>query len=299
MGGSEANPGAAFPPAGGVGNGCCSPKGMDIFQHLVAAVERTLSSGMIPWSGLLWLGFSLWALLHFSPIQRSASEAERITGLQRSVYSEPHEFAPVRVEDFRWLDARHYSAMQRRLEAAGFRCMGDLENISLSAVFPNLRTASRNFTGDHGKVTASVWQVKPRGWLRVLALLRLVKGDMRVAEFATGLSDGTFIATLDNLGLDSSSDVRGIRRMRLPAGTPVGELLGIHRQRVAAFLADHPRLEPLAVRSERELRESWARAHALKCAEIQRSHASSAGEIADAISAATNAAKMPATTSSV
>jgi hypothetical protein len=71
-----------------------------------------------------------------------------------------------------------------------------LENISLSAVFPNLRTAMRNFTGDDGVVTASVWQVKLRGWLRVPAILRLVKGDMRVVEFWTEFSDGKFIATL-------------------------------------------------------------------------------------------------------
>jgi hypothetical protein len=209
------------------------------------------------------------------------------------------------VEDFRWLDARYYDAGQRRLEAAGFRCLGDLENISLSAVFQNLRTAIRNFTGDDGVVAASVWQVKLRGWLRVPAFLRLVKGDMRVVEFCTEFSDGTFVATLNSLGLDSGSDVREIRRMRLPAGTHVEELINIHRQRVAAFREDYATVRPVPVRSERELREVWARMHALKCMEMarnhqhHRNHASSVAESAPAISAARNAANAPAMTSSV
>lgn len=246
---------------------------MDIFQHLIAAIEQAASSGRIPWSGLLWLAFSLWAFVRFSPDKRrSAEAAERITEMQRAVYSEPHEYAPVRVEDFHWLDARHYDAMQCRLEAGGFRCLGDLENISLSAVFPKLRTAIRNFTGDDGVVTASVWQVKVRGWRRALAFLRLVKGDMRVAEFCTEFTDGTFLMTLNNLGLDSSSDVREVRRMRLPVATPVEELMEIHRQRVAAFVGDHAGVLPVPVRSERKLRESWARAHALKCAEMAGRH---------------------------
>lgn len=245
---------------------------MDIFQHLIAAVERTVSSGRIPWSGLLWLGFSLWAFLRFSPDRRSVKDADRITALQSAVYSRPHEYAPVRVEDFPWLDARHSDAMQCRLEAGGFRCLGDLENISLSAIFPNVRTAIRNFTGDGGIVTAGVWQVKLRGWWRALAFLRLVKGDILVAECCTEFSDGTFLVTLNNLGLDSISDVREVRRMRLPVETPVEELMEIHRQRVAVFLADHAHIPPVPMRSEREIRESWARAHALKCAEMARNN---------------------------
>jgi hypothetical protein len=285
---------------------------MDFLHYLIATAGQAVSDGRIPWPGVLWLGFTLWVWSRYSPeSRRSGSDADEITEMQRAVHSEPHEFAPVRVEDFRWLDARYYDAAERRLEAAGFRCLGDLENISLSAAFPNLRTAIRNFTGDDGVVTAGVWQVKLRGWLRVPAFLRLVKGDMRVTEFCTEFSDGAFIATLDNLGLDSGSDVREIRRMRLPAGTPVGELVDIHRQRVAAFLEDHAHAVPVPVRSERELRESWARMHAMKCAEMarnhevdlqhqrHRNHTSSVGAIAPAISAARNAANAPAMTSSV
>lgn len=231
---------------------------MDFFHHFIATAGQVVSDGRIPWSGVLWLGFTLWALSRYSPdSRRSVRDAERITEMQRAVHSEPHEYAPVRVEDFRWLDARYYDAAQRRLEAAGFRCLGDLENISLSAVFPNLRTAIRNFTGDDGVVTASVWQVKLRGWLRVPTFLRLVKGDMRGVEFCTEFSDGTFVATLNNLGPDSGSDVREIRRMQLPAGTPVEELMDIHRQRVAAFRENHAQAVPVPVRSERELREAW------------------------------------------
>jgi hypothetical protein len=244
---------------------------MEIVQHLIASVEQAVSSGRIPWSGLLWLGFTVWALFRFLPDQRrSLNDAERITAMQRAVYSGPHEYAPVRVEDFRWLDPLYYDAMQRQLEAAGFRCLGDLENISLSDVLPNMRTAIRNLTGDGGAVTASVWQVKLRGSQRARAFLRLLKGDMRVVEFGTEFSDGTFLTTLNNLGLDSSGDVREIRRMRLPNETPVEELVEIHRQRVAAFLADHAHVLPVPMRSEREIRGSWARAHALKCAEMAR-----------------------------
>ena len=105
-----------------------------------------------------------------------------------------------------------------------------------------------------------------RGWLRILSLFRLMKGDVRVVDLGTEFSDGTFLNTSGNLGLDSSSDVPGIELLRLPNATPVEELVASHRRRVAEILAQRAGVTPVLIRSGQTLRQSAAREHALKCA---------------------------------
>jgi hypothetical protein len=198
--------------------------------------------------------------------------AKKITDMQKALYSGPHEYGPVRVHDFGWLDSAHYDAMQRRLEVAGFQSFGDVEDLTLSAVHPNMRTAMRDMASGDGVVAACIWQLKLRGWLRILALFGLVKGDMRVVDLATEFSDGSFLNTANNLGLDPSSDVPGIERMALPNSTPIEEAVSAHRRRVVEILAARPGVVPVLTRTPQEYRKSSDRAHALKCAEKVRNN---------------------------
>jgi hypothetical protein len=133
-----------------------------------------------------------------------------------------------------------------------------------------MRTATRELAAADGVLTAAIWQVKVRGWRRLLALAGMVKGDVRVVDVATEFSDGTFVATANNRGLDFSSDVPGIERLRFANETPIEEMVASHRQRVAEYLAAHPETQPVRLRTARELRQSVTRAHELKCAEMAR-----------------------------
>ena len=196
--------------------------------------------------------------------------ARKLTQQKQAIDSAPHEYAPVRVHDFRWLDAGYYDATQRWLESVGFRCFGDVENLSLSAVYPNMRTAVRDLASADAVVSASIWQVKMRGWLRVPAFLRLLKGDMRVVDFDTEFSDGTFLSTANNREFDPGSGIPGIERIQLPNATPIEDVLVAHRRRAAEILTQRPGIAPVWVRTAKDVRSAAARAHALKCGEHAR-----------------------------
>ena len=256
------------------GNGGCFPKRMDFVSDLFSAVERAASSFRFTKPNvLLGVGFLLWVLSRILSRKGGGEDAaRRITEQKRAIYSVPHEYAPVRVHDFAWLDEHYYDEVQRHLESIGFRCFGDVENLSLSAVYPNMRTAIRDFASADGIVTGSIWQLKMRGWLRVLAFFRVLKGDMRVVDLDTEFSDGTFLATANNLGLDPSSEVPGIERIQLPNATPIGEAVALHRRRVAEILAQRPGVAPVLARTARCVRDAAARAHKLKCEENARNN---------------------------
>lgn len=247
---------------------------MDFFSDLFAAVERSASS--VRFTRLCTL-LGIWFLLLvlgriLSRKGAGENAARKITEQKRAIYSGPHDYAPVRAQDFRWLDERYYDETQRRLESIGFQCFGDVENVSLSAVYPNMRTAIRDFASADGVVSGSVWQVKMRGWLRVLAFFRMLKGDVRVVDFDTEFSDGTFLATANNRGMDPSGDVPGIERIQLPNAMPVEDVLAIHRKRVREILAQRSGVASVPVRTAGDVRAAAARAHVLKCEENARNH---------------------------
>ena len=242
--------------------------GMDFLSDLLAAVERSaLSFRFNTIEALL----AVWLLARLAARRGAADDAvQKTAGQRRAIFSAPHEFAPVRAHDFRWLDGDCYDQTQRLLESIGFQCFGDVENLSLSAVYPNMRTAIRDFASGDGVVSASIRQVKMRGWLRVLALLRMWKGDVRAVDFGTEFSDGTFLATANNRGLNPSGEVPGIEIIQLPNATPIEEAVVIHRRRVAEIITQRPGVVPVPARTARAVREAAARAHALKCGQDAR-----------------------------
>ena len=241
---------------------------MAFLSDLLAAFHRAMFSGGSRVFSLLlvvWLAGRLLAR-RGSPGERARKVAQQ----KRALYSAPHEFAPVRARDFPWLDAAFYDATQRWLESVGFRCFGDLENVSLSAVSPEMRTAIRDLASGDGVVSASIWQVKMRGGRRVAAIFRLRKGDRRVVDFVTEFSDGTFLSTSNNREFASTSPVPGLERLPLPEASPIEDALVAHRRRVAEILTRRPGITALLVRTAKDLRSSAARAHALKCGEHAR-----------------------------
>ena len=257
-----------------MGNGACYSERMDFLSDVSAALQRAMFPGG-SWTILLLLGgsFVMWFSGRFvSRIATPEKRAQKVTEQKRAIYSAPHEYAPVRVHDFRGLDTAYYDATQRWLESVGFRCFGDVENVSLSAVYPNMRTAVRDLASADGVVTASIWQIKMRGSLRVLSFFGLLKGDMRVVDFDTEFSDGTFLSTANNREFDSSSAIPGIERVQLPNSTPVEDVLVVHRRRLAELLTERPGVTPVFVRTAKDVRSAAARAHALKCAEHARSN---------------------------
>jgi hypothetical protein len=184
----------------------------------------------------------------------------RIAALKHALHTEPHEFGPVRVHDFHSLDERLYDQMQHGLEGAGFRCFGDVEDLSVSAVFPSQRTAIRDFASDDGLVAGFSWQVNGHGWLGAR------KRRVQAVELVTGFSDGRFLSTANQAGFDGGDPVPGIERIQVPDAPSAGLLDIVHRARLEEILAENQEIVPVLVQTHRDVRRTAERAHALRCA---------------------------------
>ena len=204
------------------------------------------------------------------PARRDRPEKARSSGNHASIHSGPHEFGPVHLSDFSWLDAEFYEETGRELRAVGFECLGDVENLTLSAAAPEYRTAVREFASGDGVIAASVWQVKARGWRAVLALHGLEDRGKRIVELVTSLDDGTFIVTTNGDGLAEPGDVAGIERTRMHDRTPVARMIASHRERIEAHTKARRIAGANLVRSRRDMRRLTERLHALRCAAFAR-----------------------------
>jgi hypothetical protein len=224
--------------------------------------------------------------------------ARKLVDLQEALFDRPHEYRRADPAEFDRLDARYYDDTRAWLEAQGFEHLGDVENLTLSAAMPNLRTFLRVMAGDGGAVTAAVYQVrldppvtdKPEDETEAEdegadeasaegAIVRSGAGPdddddededdpeprrLDVLEFETELEGGTFLVTNALKDSDDTADVEGIDKARLPRETPRETLLAEHRRRLAA--AGAARL----LTTFDEVMASQARLQELKCVHQRR-----------------------------
>jgi hypothetical protein len=225
---------------------------MDLFARLVVAADRPANRG----TGVVGVLASAFGVLAGAFREDGGAARGRQKG---AVNDAPYEYGPARVENFPWLDARYYATAQHELEQAGFRCFGDVENLSISSAFPRFRTAIRELVSGDGTVIAFVWQIRDR---RFLGRRRT---DIRAVELRTEFSDGTFLSTTNHPGPAGGYSKPRNEETQVCAAMPPGRLLGAHREAVAAVLGRRPLVSAMLVHTGRELRHAVERAHVLRC----------------------------------
>ena len=159
--------------------------------------------------------------------------ARKIVKDSKALYSNRHEFAEVRAADFRDHNHKFYNRAQAELEAFGFRYLADIEDLTLTRQYPAMRTFIRSMTGDQGSTCAGIYQLKFRGFYRLLQLLGVLAKKPFYVDLESEFSDGIFLATSNTGGTDLSGDVPGILRQKAPAETSIPQLLAAHREQVS------------------------------------------------------------------
>jgi hypothetical protein len=234
-------------------------------MHALAAL-----SGEWPWILMAGLSGLVLLLLFRRPRTRTPRQAaEHILEQQKAVYGGRHEFCEVSPRDFPGLDLTHYDATRDALARKGFRVLGDIEDLTLSRQFPALRTFVRVLAGPDGTVSAGIYNIRLRGFQRVLQIFGSLPRDLRTVGFETALDDGTFVGTSNALGADRTGDVPGILRFQLPRGTPAAEILARHEASVREALAARPGASPRRVASLNDALEIQHHVQELKNAHRQ------------------------------
>lgn len=154
--------------------------------------------------------------------------AKKIHGQLESLYAGLHEFREITPRDFPHIDPGFYDECERWLAGQGFRKLADIEDVTLTKVYPNLRTFLRVFVSRDGSVVAACYDINPKGWMKLAQLCRLVPQSFRTLDLETEFVNGAFLRTSNALGKQMMDAPPSISQNLLPDTTPYPDLLQAH-----------------------------------------------------------------------
>ncbi|NVB80863.1 MAG: hypothetical protein HOV81_20870 [Kofleriaceae bacterium] len=178
-----------------------------------------------------------------------------------AVYGEPHELVRVSPAGFPEADLEFYDRAKKELEAKGYTFIADVEDTTLTRIYPHNRTFMRLFVDAGRMIRASVYHLHPRGVvISMLQLVQLFPRHLRVIELSSEVA-GTFLVTSNTHGVDRLEPPPEAKVERLPLSTPVLEVVARHEKRITELLREHPERSPVSYESFDDVLASIARAH--------------------------------------
>jgi hypothetical protein len=178
-----------------------------------------------------------------------------------AVYGEPHELVRVSPAAFPEADLEFYDRARRELEHRKYRWLADVEDLTLSRIYPQNRTFLRLFSDAGGMIRASAYHLHPRGVvISMLQLVQLFPRHLRVIELVSEIQ-GTFLVTSNTHGVDRLEPPPEAKVERLPLLTPIGEVIDRHQQRITELVRAHPERSPVTFETFEDVLASMARAH--------------------------------------
>jgi hypothetical protein len=178
-----------------------------------------------------------------------------------AVYGEPHELARVSPAAFPEADLEFYDRARAAFERRGYRWIADVEDLTLTRIYPQNRTFLRLFVDAGSMIRAGVYHLHPRGIvLSMLQLVQLYPRHLRVIELVSEIQ-GVFLVTSNTHGVDRLEPPPEARIERLPLVTPLDEIVKRHELRITELLRAHPERTPVHYESFEDVIGSMARAH--------------------------------------
>ena len=178
-----------------------------------------------------------------------------------AVYGEPHELSRVAPEAFPEADLEFYDRVQHELEGRRYRFVGDVEDLTMSKIYPQNRTFLRLLVDAGGMIRVSAYHLHPRGAvISLLQLVQLFPRHLRVVELVSEIQ-GLFLVTSNTHGIDRLEPPPEAKVERLPLSTPISEVVSTHEKRITALLRAHPERVPASFESFDDIVASMARAH--------------------------------------
>ena len=177
------------------------------------------------------------------------------------VYGEPHELARVDPAQFPEADLDWYDHARKELEAKGYSFLGDVEDLTLSKIYPNNRTFLRLFVDAGRMIRASIYHLHPRGVVvSLLQLVQLFPRHVRVIELSSEVQ-GKFLVTSNTHGLERLEPPPEALVERMPLATAILDVVARHERRITELLREHPERQPVHFETLDDITASIGRAH--------------------------------------
>lgn len=197
---------------------------------------------------LLFTALVTFVMLLFGRRGAAARGGARLRDEIDALFGGEHEYRAVEATDFPGADLAFYDRVQRDLESLGFRKLADVEDLTLSRVYPETRTFVRMMVDEAALIRAGAFHLRPRGGLTGLfSLIGIVPRHIRVVELVTEVPRGRFLVTAPTRGLDRLDPPPEAKVERLPPGTSTRALVEHHRRRVADHLRAHGAHSPVTM----------------------------------------------------
>jgi hypothetical protein len=166
----------------------------------------------------------------------------------KGAFAGRHEFERVSPSDIPDLDPILYDDAQAALERLGFSVLADIEDKTLSKIYPDMRTFIRVMVGGNGTIIAGLYQLKirpwPFGWLK--KLLAQPPEPCFIVDLETEFNNDTYLVTNNSLGLDNTGEPEAIYKVQLPVESTLEELLNQHAAAIAQWHEEVPDMKPLS-----------------------------------------------------
>ena len=160
--------------------------------------------------------------------------------------------------------------MRAQLEQRSYRWLADVEDVTLSRVYPQNRTFLRLFIDAGNMIRASVYHVHPRGVVvSILQLVQLWPRHLRVIELVTEVG-GTFLVTANTHGVDRLEPPPEAKVERMPLATTIVEVVARHEARITELLRAHPARVPSSFERYEYVVASLGRAHVVMARHRQK-----------------------------
>jgi hypothetical protein len=178
-----------------------------------------------------------------------------------AVYGEPHELSRVTPAAFPEADLEFYDRARSELEAKGYTWIADVEDLTLTRIYPQNRTFMRLFVDAGRMIRANVYHLHPRGVVvSLLQLVQLYPRHLRVVELVTEIG-GTFVVTSNTHGVDRLEPPPEAKVERLPLNAKLLDVVARHESRITDALRAHPERAPTSFEAYDDVIGSIARAH--------------------------------------
>src|SRR3954462_15537028 len=155
-------------------------------------------------------------------------------------------------------DIEFYDRAKRELEGRKYTCIGDVEDLTMSRIYPQNRTFLRLFVDAGGMIRASAYHLHPRGVvISLLQLVQLFPRHLRVVELVSEVQ-GTFLVTSNTHGVDRLEPPPEARVERLPLQSALLDVVARHEARITEVLRAHPERTPASFESYEDVIASIA-----------------------------------------
>jgi hypothetical protein len=220
-----------------------------LFFNVLLLLLHPDSSSNIKFIRYALIAYSVFALLRiYRAHAHNRQIAAKLLADQFTLYSTDHDYQPVDLTGFPNLDPNFYADYQKQLSAQDLHLVADIEDVTLSGVYPALRTCMRLMADSEGSLTAC---------------LAYLNKDLQVVELETELSDANFLRT----GFQQTTPIQpfpGIHSAQIPWADGIPALVSTHRQRLQSYLTDHPNVVPIKVTTLQQIIDQQHRQQRLK-----------------------------------